>query len=89
MSIATPIVNGNLFGGHAVAPVAVPGAGQSSSSSSGPVGASVADVQGTGALTGLHNTPLHVAGVLLVALGVIVAFNLIGFRFAADVGVGK
>lgn len=87
MSVALPIINGSVHG--PVAPVAQPGAGQAAVPGTGPMGAgNVSAVQGTGPITGLHNTPLHVSGILLGALALIVMFNVAGFRFATDVSVG-
>lgn len=48
-----------------------------------------AEVQGTGHLGGAHNTPMHVAGLLLVAGGILIFFRQAGFRFAFDVGLGR
>lgn len=42
-----------------------------------------------GAYMGEHNTPMHVAAIALVALGVVVALHVSGFRFAFDVGLGR
>lgn len=49
-----------------------------------------ASIQGTPPLTGSHNTPLHVAFLGLVALGVIILLRKAGFRFSAvgKLGVG-
>lgn len=85
-SLGVPITNGHMQAGaqvftHAGAAVGSPPAYDAA--------ATAADVQGTGALSAPHNTPLHVAGVLLIAGGVIVAFHLTGFRFAFDVGMGR
>lgn len=48
----------------------------------GPSPANAAAVQGTPPLTGAHNTPLQVAFLGLVALGVIVLLRRAGFRFS-------
>jgi hypothetical protein len=49
----------------------------------GPTAAgNAAAVQGTPPLTGSHNTPLQVAFLGLVALGVIILLRKAGFRFA-------
>lgn len=52
--------------------------------------ASAADLQGTPPLTGSHNTPLHVAFLGLLALGVVILLRKAGFRFsvAGNIGVG-
>lgn len=51
-----------------------------------------ADLQGTSPLFGQHNTPLHVAFLGLIALGVVIALRLAGFRFsvagAGGLGLG-
>jgi hypothetical protein len=47
-----------------------------------PAGQHVADLQGTPPLTGIHNTPLQVAFLGLVALGVIILLRRAGFRFS-------
>ena len=83
MSLAIPIVatgggmtaGAQVFGGSTGAP---PTADQS-----------IAAVQGTGSLSAPHNTPLHVAGVLVFAGVVILAIHLAGFRFSFDVGAGR
>lgn len=41
--------------------------------------ANAADLQGTPPLTGAHNTPLHVAFLGLVALGVVILLRKLGF----------
>jgi hypothetical protein len=46
-------------------------------------------VQGTGALTGLHNTPLHVAGIVVFAGLGLWGLRKAGFRFSFDAGFGK
>lgn len=44
---------------------------------------------GAGNLTSSYNTPIHCAAFILVALAVIFALKLGGFRFAFDVGMGR
>lgn len=44
--------------------------------------ASAADLQGTPPFFGAHNTPLHVALLGLIALGVVILLRKAGFRFA-------
>ena len=44
--------------------------------------AAAADLQGTPPLTGSHNTPLQVAFLGLIALGVIILLRKAGFRFS-------
>jgi hypothetical protein len=48
---------------------------------------------GTGDLTGVHNTPLHVGGILIAAVIVTILFKVTGFRFVVGAnvasGVGK
>lgn len=43
---------------------------------------------GSGDLTGAHNTPLHCAGLVLVALAVIFGLRLLGFQFSTAAKVG-
>lgn len=45
-------------------------------------GAAIADLQGTPPLTGSHNTPLQVAFLGLLALGIIILLRKAGFRFS-------
>ena len=52
-------------------------------------GQSTAAVQGTGSLTGLHNTPLHVAALVLFAGAGLYGLRKAGFRFSFDAGFGK
>lgn len=85
MSLATPITNGTMSAGA----LAFQGAGPGYAAEAPPAGASAAAAQGTGNLAGPHNTPLHVGGILLFAGGVIFALHYLGFRFAADVGLGR
>lgn len=89
MSVALPLTNGSFGGWGAAPPTALPGAGISGNATVPGNGPTAADVQGTGALTGLHNTPMHVAGFMLLGLGIVVGMNLLGFRFAVDAGIGK
>lgn len=44
---------------------------------------------GSGAVNADHNLPMHCAGMILIALAVIFAFQWMGFRFAFDVGMGR
>lgn len=87
MSLAVPITNGTMSAGAQA--FAATGAGVGSYEQA-PTGAgSVAAVQGTGALTGPHNTPLHVASIVLVAGGIVIGLHFLGFRFGFDVGLGR
>lgn len=54
------------------------------------MGPHIADLQGTPPIFGDHNTPLHVAFLGLLALGLVVGLRLMGFRFsvAGNVGLG-
>jgi hypothetical protein len=88
MSLSVPITNGHLAAGAQVftdsgAAVGAPPAYDAAST------ASAAQVQGTGQLSAPHNTPLHVAGVVLVAGLIVAGLHLTGFRFAFDVGMGR
>jgi hypothetical protein len=86
------LTNGNLgVLNLAAPPVSAPdaGTGRGSASTAQMTGANVSDVQGTGALTGLHNTPLHVAIIVLAAGGGLAFFRYAGFRFSFDTGFGK
>lgn len=86
------LTNGSLSQ-RMVAPAAAPGAGASiggAASASQQTGATqVAAAQGTGSLLGLHNTPLHVGMIVLLAAGGLAAFRWAGFRFSFDAGFGK
>lgn len=44
---------------------------------------------GSGALNSSHNTPLHCAGAVLLALVIVFGLMWGGFRFAFDVGMGR
>lgn len=85
------LTNGNLSS-RLVAPAAAPGAGSyigGAASASQQTGANAAAIQGTGDLTGLHNTPLHVAAIVIFAAAGLAAMRLAGFRFSFDAGFGK
>lgn len=60
---------------------------------SGTASVAGADLSGSAGVapnaTGEHNTHLWVAGVMLIALALIVCFHLSGFRFATDVGITR
>lgn len=47
-----------------------------------------AAIQGTPPLTGRHNTPLHVAFLGLIALGIVILLRKAGFRFAVAGSLG-
>jgi hypothetical protein len=66
-----------------------PGSGGGSASTTQQWGQSTAAVQGTGSLTGLHNTPLHVAAIVLTAGVGLWGLRRAGFRFSFDAGFGK
>ena len=85
MSVAIPVTNGSMSAGPLNMQSPYAGTPPMPDASA----PSTADLQGTGDLAGLHNTPLHVAGILLVAGGVLVFFRVSGFRFAFDVGLGR
>lgn len=87
MSLAVPITNGTMSAGAQVFAGTGSGVGSYEQAPTGP--GSVAAVQGTGALSGPHNTPMHVAGILLLAGGVVIALHMLGFRFGFDVGMGR
>lgn len=55
----------------------------------GPVSMNPDAQVGTGDLTGAHNTPLHVGGLIILAVGVAIALQLAGFRFVVSAGVGS
>jgi hypothetical protein len=84
MSLANPLTNGHMQAGAQV----YAGAGSDAAPPQVP-GSSAADVQGTGALSGMHNTPLHVGGIVLFAGAVIFGLHFLGFRVAFDVGLGR
>jgi hypothetical protein len=86
MSLAVPVTNGMMTAG---AQVFAGSAGVGSYEQPPAGGGSVAAVQGTGSLAGLHNTPLHVAGILLVAGTIIIGAHYLGFRIGFDVGLGR
>jgi hypothetical protein len=83
------LTNSALRSGNITPSVANSGAGQGSASTNQNWGQSTAAVQGTGSLTGLHNTPLHVAALVLVAGGGLWGLRKAGFRFSFDAGFGK
>lgn len=89
MSVANPLTNGSLAGWGPAPPTALPGAGIAGQAVVPGNGPTAADVQGMGRLTALHNTPLHVGGIMLFGLALVVGLNLLGFRFAVDAGIGK
>jgi hypothetical protein len=85
MGVAIPSTNGQMSAG--VLSMQLPSVGTPPAPSTGQP--SAAEVQGTGELSGSHNTPLHVAGILLLAGGALLFFRTSGFRFAFDVGLGR
>lgn len=86
MGVAIPVTNGAMSAGVLAMQQPVQGTPPPAQESSQP---SAAAVQFTGELSAPHNTPMHVAGILLAAGGVILFFKLTGFRFAFDVGLGR
>lgn len=84
MGVAIPSTNGHMSGD--ILYMQQPAAGSPPPTVAAP---SAAAVQGMGDLTGSHNTPMHVAGILLVAGGALLFFRMSGFRFAFDVGLGR
>lgn len=89
MSVALPLTNGSFAGWGPAPPTALPGAGISGQATVPGNGPTAADVQGMRPLSGLHNTPLHVGGIILFGLAMVVGLNMLGFRFAVDAGIGK
>jgi hypothetical protein len=85
MGLAIPITNGHVQAGAQV----FAGSGSPEAAPPQVPGSSAADVQGTGALSGTHNTPMHVGGLLLFAGAVIFGLHYLGFRVAFDVGMGR
>jgi hypothetical protein len=85
MGVAIPSTNGQMSAGSLT--MQLPSVGTPPPASTGQPNA--AEQQGTGELAGAHNTPLHVAGILLVAGGMLAFFKYSGFRFAFDVGLGR
>jgi len=83
------LTNSSLRSGLVTPTAPNSGAGQGSASTSQQWGQSTAAVQGTGSLTGLHNTPLHVAGIVLFAGVGLWGLRKAGFRFSFDAGFGK
>lgn len=89
--MSVKLTNGALHQ-RMVAPAAAPGAGASiggAASSTQQTGASAHAIQGTGNLTGLHNTPLHVGMIVVAAAAGLALMRIAGFRFAFDAGFGK
>jgi hypothetical protein len=84
MALAIPVTNGMMTAGAQV----YAGAGGAAAPPQ-VQGSNAAAVQGTGALTAPHNTPLHVAGIVGFAGAVIFALHYLGFRAAFDVGLGR
>jgi hypothetical protein len=84
MGVAIPTTNGSMAQGPLT--MQSPTVGTPPPAIGAP---SASAVQGTGDLTGMHNTPMHVAGILLVAGGALLFFRVSGFRFAFDVGLGR
>jgi hypothetical protein len=82
MSLAIPLTNGHMQAGAqqfaGSAPVVAP-----------QPTANASEVQGTGRLTAPHNTPMHVAGIVLFAGAVVLGLHFMGFRLAFDVGLGR
>lgn len=87
MPIANPLVGG-MSGAPPAAPPAVSQGTSGDSVYATPDGTPGFSLpRGIGGLTDPDNTPLHVGVIVLVALGVITALHLSGFRFAVDAGV--
>jgi hypothetical protein len=86
MSVAIPVTNGQMSAGPLMMQMPSAGTPPPAATQGAP---SAADVQGMGQLTGAHNTPMHVAGILLLAGGALAFFKFSGFRFAFDVGLGR
>ena len=85
MGVAIPSTNGSMSAG--ILSMQHPSTGTPPPPASGQPNA--AEVVGTGQLAGAHNTPMHVAGILLLAGGALVFFKFSGFRVAFDVGLGR
>lgn len=90
MALAIPITNGHMSAGaQAFVGGGSGGRGETAGAPDPTVSTTAADMQGTGALSGMHNTPLHVAGLLVLAGTTIFALHYLGFRVAFDVGLGR
>lgn len=44
---------------------------------------------GTGDLAGDHNTPLHIGSFVIAAVVVVIALQVLGFRFVVSAGIGS
>jgi hypothetical protein len=86
-NLATPITNGHLSAGSSM--FAAAGGQAGAPPLSGSSSSSAADVQGTGSLSAPHNTPLHVASLVLLAGVTIWGLHFLGFRVAFDAGLGR
>jgi hypothetical protein len=85
------LTNGNLSRNGFVTPAGNTGnaGGAASTSQNWGQSQSAASVQGTGSMTGLHNTPLHVGLLVLFAGAGLYGLRKAGFRFSFDAGFGK
>lgn len=44
---------------------------------------------GTGDLTGVHNTPLHVSGLVIFAIILVIGLRMTGFRFVVGANIAS
>lgn len=80
---ANPLIDGYVWASSA--PSRAPSASQQAPQV---LTSSASDAQGTRPLGGAHNTPLHIAVLLLLAVAGIWGLHAAGFRFATTVQIG-
>lgn len=88
MPMSNPLVNGDLSMGFFGTNDTGSADSTTTARRSAGGGASSGPPVGSGDLTGAHNTPLHIAALIIFGLAVIFGLNMLGFRFAAAAGVG-